>query len=99
MNLCDYNGITKIAEVANTNSDLFHANTNSDLFQLSFQRLPIAASRESNRIAFAIIFVLSEHAWDSTIGRVLSPALRALAEHIWRHCSYGNARQDPWNRG
>jgi len=43
MNFCDYNGITKIAEVANTNSDLF-------VSQLSFQRLPIATSRESNGI-------------------------------------------------
>jgi len=34
MNLCDYNGITKIAEVANTNSDLFHANLVSSAFRL-----------------------------------------------------------------
>jgi len=48
-----------------------------------------------NRIAFAIIFVLSRHARDSIIERVPSPLLRALTEHIWRHCSYSNARQDP----
>lgn len=50
-------------------------------------------SRKSNSIRYNICPDISRHARNSTIGRVPSHTLRALAEHR-RHCGYSNARQD-----
>lgn len=91
------NGITKIARVANTSSILLDVTTSSHIFWFSSLSLE---GRMESCTAFAIIFVLSGHVRNSTIGRMpSSPMLRALAEHIRRHCSYSNARQDPRDCG
>lgn len=66
----------------------------------SLQRHPWILSRRIKPSSFNNVctFAILSDTWMYDTYICISLTLKALAEHVRRHCSYGNAWQGPWKR-
>jgi hypothetical protein len=96
------NRITKIAGVANTSSDIssmprFPATSPDSAVSLSRVEWSRAVPNMYGKYKYYSVCYMFETSISDACPS--SSTLRTLAEHIRRHCSYGNAGQDLWDRG